>query len=199
MKPLIRWTIGKTKSPFGWEVFSESIRLLPKVYPEFDFIICYNEVTLEEWMRLKFLGIPLYRQKRSEACFSVCWKEGKSVLGTSDVFAWKLVPVRLRPDGHELWVDNDIVICGKIPQIDEWLQSDTGLISEGRYPNYGRFADQIPESLKTCAGLFGLPPYFDFAEKIEQHCDGQAMSRKRCTVTVGPMLDQTLSTRSVHG
>ena len=43
MKPLIRWTMGNV-SEAGWECLSESTRLLPKVYPEFDYVICYNSI-----------------------------------------------------------------------------------------------------------------------------------------------------------
>jgi len=175
MRPLIRWTVGNIKSRLGWEVFSESVRLIPKVYPEFDFVICHNNLSVEEEERLKCYGVSLYRQNRSEIGFPVCWEEGRSVLGKSDVFVWKLVPPRLRPQSHELWVDNDIIIRDRIPEIDEWLTSDTGLISLGFYPNYGIFEDRIPPDFKSCAGLFGLPPNFDFADKILKYCGDQVL------------------------
>lgn len=175
MKPLMRWTIGGVKSKLGWEVFSESLRLMPKVYPEFDFVICHNNLSHEEEEGLKGSGVFLHQQRKSELGFSVCWEEGKSVLGKSDVFVWKLVPPRLRLEAHELWVDNDIVIRNRIPEIDEWLNRDVGLISLGFYPNYGVFENQISPNLKSCAGLFGLPPNFDFSSKIQEYSGGRIL------------------------
>jgi hypothetical protein len=148
---------------------------MPKVYPEFDFVICYNNLSSDEEEKLMRSGVPLHHQRKSELGLPVCWEEGKSALGKSDVFVWKLVPPRLRPESHELWVDNDIVIRDRIPEIDEWLKSNTGLISVGFYPDYGIFKDRISSDFKSCAGLFGLPPNFDFEDKILEHCNGRVL------------------------
>ena len=69
-----------------------------------------------------------------------------------------------------MWVDNDIVIRERIPDIDQWLQSHTGLISKGFNSQYGRFKDIIRPEVDCCAGLFGLPPYFDLEAQVKRLC-----------------------------
>jgi hypothetical protein len=82
-------------------------------------------------------------------------------------FYWKLIPARLRPESHELWIDNDIVITDRIKKIDDWLVGSTGLIGTGFNRDYGRFAKTMPDvTLAYCAGMFGLPPGFDLETKI---------------------------------
>lgn len=167
VKPIWRWTIGDV-SEVGWEILSESVRLATKVYPEFDFVICHNNLTPEKEDVLRKFSVPLLRQddliKRQDS-------------GSKMDFFWKLVPPRIRLDSHELWVDNDLLILDRIPYIDEWLNnSDAAIISEssvGLKNWYGRFENMIdPCIAECCAGLFGLPPGFDFGEEVEKLSDG---------------------------
>ena len=177
-------------SEAGWECLSESTRLLPKVYPEFDFVICYNsfhqetllktrrkdrnphrEAKLKEERldRLRSFGIDLYEQKEEELDIPHNFLRPESVSN----HAWKLCPTRLRPESHELWIDNDAIITDRIPEIDKWLNKDVPIISTafGR-EHYGRFDPKIDNDVACCAGLFGLPPHFGFKEKLLQGCGG---------------------------
>lgn len=169
MRPLARWTMGRVHER-GWEVLSESLRLFPKIYPEFDCVICCNNMSLEEIARLYKFGVPLFIQNPDSAEFP--FKENKSSSSTKN-FAWKLIPARLRPSAHELWIDNDIVIRERIAEVDTWLQSNCAIISHGHNPDYGRFSGMVNKTL--CAGFFGLPPDFDFRSEIVRHCAGQPL------------------------
>jgi hypothetical protein len=166
MRPLIRYTLGKV-SKSGWETLSESIRLIKKIYPEFDLVVCYNNLNAEEIRRLESFDVPILDQSLHSHVMNFVDENNGWVRN----FFWKLIPQRLRIDAHELWVDNDIVFFDRVDVIDNWLNQSTGIISEGFNKDYGRFGS-YPE-LKNkeeayCAGFFGLPPHFDFATEIKK-------------------------------
>jgi hypothetical protein len=70
---------------------------------------------------------------------------------------------------HEIIMDNDIVILKKIPQIEEFLNSDKVLILEEPIKFYGRFTDQFPsEAPFLNSGFMGLPPGYDFGGEIRK-------------------------------
>lgn len=170
-KPLLRYTIGRV-SKSGHEILSESIRLAKKVYPEFDIAICYNNLTEDE---IKLL--PKDGQKFSQEGITPDFNFEDEGSGRVRNFFWKLIPSRLRMQSHELWIDNDIVINRRIPGVDRWLASSTGLISRGFNRDYGIFSND-PELLKQdpyCAGFFGLPPGFDLTKEISNLCDGKIL------------------------
>jgi hypothetical protein len=77
----------------------------------------------------------------------------------------------LRLGGHELWLDNDVVICERLQSIDRWLNEKCAIISEGlsRKRMYGEFDKFIRPGIHACAGLFGLPGGFDFAERLSHY------------------------------
>ena len=84
-------------------------------------------------------------------------------------WGWKLVPPRLRLESHELWIDNDIIFNDRIVSVDKWLTSQRPIISTAHRKEYGSFKlpDQFPP---VCAGFFGLPPFFNFDERIVEGC-----------------------------
>lgn len=170
MKPLARWTIGKTIR-LGEEILAHSVRLFRRLYPEFDLVVCYNNMSGDQISRLERLGVPLHGQSSSELDQPLTpvdsepgWKYSMPGWG------WKLVPPRLRRESHELWIDNDIVIRERLSSIDAWLAGRRGLISTGRQRAYGIYDELIPEGVVLCAGFFGLPPGYDFADGIRRHC-----------------------------
>lgn len=167
MRPLWRWTIGDV-SDVGWEILAESIWQARKVYSEFDFVICHNNLDEHKIQRLLKFGIPLFDQDKAVTSYVY---EDQYKYGTD--YSWKLVPPRLRADSHELWVDNDLVIRDRIPALDDWLHSDSAIISASRdgIPRYGRYTELIDRSISCCAGFFGLPPNFNFEGKISELCD----------------------------
>lgn len=170
MKPLIRYTMGRV-SRAGWDILTESVRLVKKVYDDFDVVVCHNKLTDGEVCELERLGVAVLRQDDLPKPFAFYDDDEGRVRN----FCWKLVPLRLRPGAHELWLDNDIILRDRLAGIDNWLTKNTGLIGTGFNSDYGRFADKLasdlPDKETYCAGLFGLPPGFDFAAEVVKHID----------------------------
>lgn len=184
MKPLIRWTFGMAKAP-GEEVLQMASRRFRALYPEFDYVICYNNLRTDakgywkklgrspdQLTRLKEMGVDLYEQTADDLDYplmSVSSPEGYK--GAMPGWGWKLCPPRLRPGAHELWVDNDLIIRERLPEIDEWLASDKAIIAKGHRRNdsyYGAFSHLVKGNYS--AGFFGLPPHFDFGSEIVRRC-----------------------------
>ena len=119
---------------------------------------------------MKSFGIDLHEQSIDQ--LSLPHKTSNSEV--EDHF-WKLCPIRLRPETHEIWIDNDIVIRERIPEVDDFLTKETTIISQawGR-EKYGRFDAIVPktEPWTCCAGFFGIPPHFDFQAKALELCNG---------------------------
>lgn len=163
MRPLARWTIGPVGQT-GKEILRESVSLFRKAYPDFDVVVCHNHVDPGEFADLK---VDLHEQSSDTVICNLREPDGNTDCASG--CGWKLCPPRLRPDGHELWIDNDLIIRSRLPQIEEWLgRPHAGIISEGvgrqrMFSIYDRF---IPDGIHACAGLFGLPPGFDFGKKI---------------------------------
>jgi hypothetical protein len=139
-----------------------------KVYPEFDIVICHNKLELKEIDVLKQLEVELIRQDDLVQFFNFEDTDEGRVRN----FCWKLVPARIRPNAHELWIDNDIIFRDRILGIDRWLQGKTSIISTGFNHDYGVFGKYLLNKPAYCAGLFGLPPKFDFEEEIKKICQG---------------------------
>jgi hypothetical protein len=171
IKPLSRWTFGYCGS-VGQEILRHSIKRFSIIYPEFDKVVCYNNLKPGQLEFLESLEVPLHEQTEADlgyplvpANFPPGWKHSMAGWG------WKLCPPRLRPESHELWIDNDMVIRHRLPSIDLWLQLSTTLICEGLKRAYGDFDHLIAEGTPYCAGMFGLPPLYDFKSQIKIHCN----------------------------
>jgi hypothetical protein len=171
MKPLARWTIGKTNE-LGEETLRHSIKRFKILYPEFDLIICCNNLTDSQRLKLNYLNVKIHDQQPFELDYPLVpvdappgWKYSMPGWG------WKLVPPRLRIRSHELWIDNDLIILERLPSIEQWLSSEKrSIISDGLQRAYGIFDEDIPSNINFCAGFFGLPPNYDFSENIKKLC-----------------------------
>ncbi len=92
---------------------------------------------------------------------------------------WKVCPPRMRPDAHEVIVDNDLIILKKPPQIDAFLKSlDRTLILEEPVRYYGRYAHRIALEDHINSGLMGLPPGFDFGRQIRRVWEVEGSHRR---------------------
>ena len=163
MKPLVRWTIGPV-SELGHKILKRSVEKFKKIYPEFDCVVCYNNI---EKKLLDEIDVDLFEQKKEFLDIQLTNPDDN--VEEASGCGWKLCPVRLRIESHELWIDNDIVIEKRIPEIDEWLNLKTsGIITQGlgRKRMYGPFDKFIRQDLHLCAGLFGLPPNFDLLKSM---------------------------------
>lgn len=159
--------MGGNVSEAGWECLSESIRILPKVYPEFDYVICYNNLNQDQLVRIKEFGVDLYEQIPEN--IGVPYHFDETTASTVVNHAWKLCPLRLRPDAHEIWVDNDIIIWQRIPEIEQFLEDAYLPIVSQTWSRelYGSFDSEVPHGYSICAGFFGLPPHYPFKQKID--------------------------------
>lgn len=170
----MRWTIGDV-SDAGWECLSESVRVVPKVYPEFDYVICYNSLSEDKIDFLKSFNIDLYEQKIEEIGIPYEFSKDGDERVTNHF--WKLCPLRLRPESHEIWIDNDLILWNRIEEIDEFLESDIPIVSQKWSRElYGIFDSQVDEGNNICAGFFGLPPHYPFQEKVNFLCEGKTLS-----------------------
>lgn len=151
-------------------MLEESIRLFKKLYPEFDLIVCYNEISKERLPK----DIEFFFQTHD--CCSIPVKP-------KSINAWKLFPPRLRIDSHEIFIDNDMIICGRIPQITEFLSAKRpfcyGNYDERPFP-YGSFAKLFTKTsgpqFKLNSGIFGLPPGYDFEKDLVYNIERSQLS-----------------------
>lgn len=149
MKPLIRLTLGPV-SQQGIETLLMSLRQLDKLYPECDVVVCANQ--LDNIHKIKH---PIINQQEYINSLSYPPKEGYNV-------HWKLYPPRLREGSHEIFIDNDIILFKRLPEIDLFLSSDSTLLYEGLHGLHGNY--EVP--IKINSGIFGMPPGFRlFLEK----------------------------------
>lgn len=166
MKKIARWTIGPVSS-IGFDILLESLRFFSKIYPEIERVICFNNIDPSLLkMASKFADVL---EQKGEDVGCLLTPPDANVEEASGC-GWKLSPPRIDIESHELFIDNDVVIRERLPQIDEWLTSSKGIISQGqgRKRMYGRFDSFISKEIHVCAGVFGLPPYFNFFEMINQ-------------------------------
>jgi hypothetical protein len=156
----------------GEEIFRMAVKRFQALYPEFDCVVCYNNCQPEQERMLRSMGIDSYVQRETDLRYPIMQAhDPEGWLGAAPGWGWKLCPPRLRPRGHELFVDNDLLIRERLPEIDKWLASDKFLIAQSHRDDpkyYGDFP--VPAGTKCCAGLFGLPPNFNFSEEIIRRC-----------------------------
>lgn len=159
MKPLLRWTIGGNPHIIGFYLLKASVLGVKKLFGNrFDYVICYNNLTKDNFRRIKKLGIDLYEQ-------SFCCEMEYEPKGV----AWKLYPPRLRPNSHEIFLDNDVVLHGKPSILEEFLsKKDLCFITEG-YGNYGRYKEKFQTTKHVNSGFFGIPPLFPFLDLIKYY------------------------------
>lgn len=144
MKPLLRWTIGEVHA-CGYRTLRDSVKRLRDLY-DFDFVICHNNQNPAQLEFLKSLGVELIDQIGYQSLEKYTFM--------------KLSPSRLRPEGHEIFLDNDVVLYKKIPEIDQFIESDATLVYEGLYGLHGAYS--LPKGIHVNSGIFGLPPGYEF-------------------------------------
>jgi len=151
---LLRWTVGNC-SGTGMEILEESVKWVKRLYPELRLMLCYNHESVPD--KVRHLGVELYRQSHSSEMEYPPKNE-----------IWKLYPPRLNPDGHEIFMDNDVVMVRRCEEVEKYLESDShALLYEGVYGVHGKYP-YTKDGIKVNSGIFGLPPGFDFAGAIKE-------------------------------
>lgn len=155
MKPIVRWTIG-IDNPDSYFALNLSIHNFYKIYSDkFDYYVCYNNCDPE--FITKEIKVNLINQNDhidSLPCMP---------FATS----WKLYPPSINEKTHEIFLDNDLVLYRPIKMIDAFLSShDMTLLTEGFNRRFGKFDNRIRPGLKFNSGLIGIPPLYNFKQKI---------------------------------
>jgi hypothetical protein len=170
VKPLVRWTFGMA-SDLGLEILLHSVKRFRQIYPEFDCVVCCNNTKAGQIEAIERLHVRIYRQNPSDFDYPLepptsppGWKGMWPHLGI------KLCPPRLNPEGHEWWIDNDIVIRDRLPTVDKWLTAQKCMIAEGHGRQYGRFEPHVPPGIICSGGFFGVPPNLDLGSALLAEC-----------------------------
>jgi hypothetical protein len=166
----LRWTMGDV-SDRGFEALRLSIWGAWKVFgPDAAYAVCVNTVPLAQ-ARARTGAVPA----------AVAWHDATGDLpdflrgifgaGMAEGVGWKLAPLRLFPDRHELSLDNDCILWELPASVESWLEAagepPACLMAEDVKACYGQFADQCPGEPRN-AGLRGLPPGFDLAAVLRE-------------------------------
>lgn len=153
MKPLARFTITNCVKE-GFDCLKHSIILFKKHYPEFDIVVCYNNMNPS---LLNVLNVETVNQHQySDSLPYAPWDT-----------TWKLYPPRLRIDSHEVFIDNDLIFHRRLPIIDKFLSSNNQfLITQAHDNSYGNYGNLINFPIKTNSGFMGFPPSYDLKEGI---------------------------------
>jgi len=164
----IRWTVGNVH-PCGFEALRLSVWGAWTIFgPETQYVICVNSIPVDQAQELtgEMPSVVTWRDVTDQvpeflqAYFSPNMAEG---------VGWKLAPVRLFPNQHELALDNDCVLWEMPSAIRRWLEDDaaTFMLAEDVRPMFGRFTALCGSEPRN-SGIRGLPPGFDLADALEQ-------------------------------
>jgi hypothetical protein len=172
----LRWTVGDV-SERGFEALRLSVWGAWKIFgPSAAYAICINTVSGREG-----------RERAGELPPPVRWIEVRrelppfleAVFGhdMAEGVAWKLAPLRVFADRHEIALDNDCILWELPPSMATWLASDPAdapcLMAQDVRRCCGQFAPQAPRE-PINSGLRGLPPGFDLAGALRE-----AIARRR--------------------
>ncbi|MFL6447905.1 MAG: hypothetical protein ACJ746_09495 [Bryobacteraceae bacterium] len=163
----IRWTIGDV-SEAGYEALNLSISAAWNLFGQrAEYAVSVNTVSIRaaaecvgripcsvHWMQIR-RDIPRWLRAHVNAEMA----EG---------VAWKLHPVRVFPELHELSLDNDVILWAIPGALRDWLSSDDPeacLMAGDVAPALGQFAG-VCNHRPLNSGIRGLPPGFDMETRM---------------------------------
>ena len=165
MSCIFRYTLGPVKD-LGLIILKESIRKLKTIYPEFDIVICHNQLNDKQLNFIKKLKVHLHEQKYNGIGYK------------PTVENWKMYPQRLDITKHEIVMDNDIVLFDKFEEIDNFLISNNStLTAEDTSRNLGKYDKFLKLKNGLNCGIFGMPPGFDFSLKMNEMCQKDTIKK----------------------
>ena len=154
MKPIVRWTCG-IHNPDSYFSLNLSIESFYKIYKDnFDYYVCYNNCNPD--LITKNVKVKLLNQENYV----------DSLPCPPAYTSWKLYPPSINDNTHEIFIDNDLVIYNHMPMLDVLLQKNIPIITEGYHRRFGKYDDKIQENIKLNSGFIGIPPKFNFRDKI---------------------------------
>jgi hypothetical protein len=156
---LVRWTVGPVHD-CGFDVLRESVRNMRRLYPEFDYVVCYNNLSTKQLEKVKRLDVEILDQSKVIEGDVPKPRVGYSV-------EWKLHPPRIRPESYELFLDNDILLHKREERIVSIGKTNNVLLYQGLHGLHGSYSEMVPKGIRINSGIFGVPPNFRFCEKIK--------------------------------
>lgn len=203
----IRWTIGDV-SLEGFEALRLSVWGAHRVFGDAAaYAICVNSIPLDI-AKERTGSLParnIWHETTGEVpSFMRPYLDGGMAQGAG----WKLAPLRVFDDRHELSLDNDCILWALPEALRRWLEARDGrcLLAEDVRACFGRFANECGPAPRN-AGIRGLPPGFDLeramtdvlrahpeplvSELDEQGLQVAALTRSR-PVEVVPLSDVTI-------
>lgn len=157
----IRWTIGDV-SDEGFEALRLSVWGAYRAFGEAAaYAICVNTVPLAS-AKLRTGALPAECSWHEVTCEVPSFMAPYLGTGMAEGAAWKLAPLQMFPDRHELSLDNDCVLWSVPDPVRRWLDAGDGscLLAEDVRACFGRFASECGGAPRN-AGIRGLPPGFE--------------------------------------
>lgn len=158
----MRWTIGPT-SNLGKKILKESIRSAQTIWGDkFDYMVLFNGID-----RPDVGNVSYYEQSWGEIKLNTQKYSHTREWDTSKNFGslWKICPPRIRKKNYEIIVDNDVVF--KKDVLKTFLKEDKTLFTKSKIRWYGCYDFlHAPQEIYS-SGVIGIPPMFDFEEKIK--------------------------------
>jgi hypothetical protein len=150
--------------------------------PAADYVICVNGVSPEAARaRTKLLPECVQWQDNSQSVpqFLANYLDPSMTEGSG----WKLAPVRMFPERHELALDNDCILWA-IPEAMQawWTEQDSQLIAEDVQRCLGVFDARCSNGAKN-SGIRGLAPGANYARALEYEL-------QQCSVVMTSELDE---------
>jgi hypothetical protein len=188
IKPIIRWTIGNALTNSSYEILSNSIKNIIKLYKnEFEYFVCYNDVNVEETNKIKkkFKKVNFLEQKWDDCPLALEKPDETNALTNQKLNGsfWKICPPRLNKNTHEIILDNDLIFIKKPRIIQKFLlEKNKNLIIEDSNTNIeqtlGSYAGLLTNKKQGYnSGIIGLSPNYDFKKEIIKNF--QANNKKK--------------------
>jgi hypothetical protein len=191
----VRWTVGDV-SRRGFESLALSVHGAIQIFgPSAAYAICVNTLSIDETRNRTGPLPPLVTWIEANADIPAFLKPHLDD-GLAEGVAWKLAPLRVFPDRHELSFDNDCILWSLPPAVAAWLDDPSScLLAADVIPALGRFGAVVgPRALNT--GIRGLPPGFDLgaalAATLSAHPGPLASELDEQGLQVAALLDHPL-------
>ncbi len=158
----VRWTVGDV-SARGFEELRLSIHGAVRLFgPETAYTVCVNSLSLDE-ARERTGAVPDNISWRDVSREVPAFLQPHFDAGMSEGVGWKLAPLLLFPDRHELALDNDCILWRRPAALDAFLaREDACLMAEDVRRCLGQF-DQCCPPGHLNSGIRGLPSHADLA------------------------------------
>jgi len=162
----VRWVVGDAT-----ELLLESLRLsihgaVRAFGPRARYVVCVHTITVAA-ARRRMGDVPDVVDFRDVTYEIDPRVRGYLDDGMAQDVGWKLTPMRLFDDRHELSLEPECVLWSVPRAIDAWLADPEGcLLAEDVRPGYGRFAALCGPEPRS-SRIRGVPPSFDLGREVE--------------------------------